>query len=44
MSEVSTQQLGNAIARLEESLAALRVEPENLLVRDAVIKRFEFTF
>jgi len=44
MSEVSTEQLGKAIARLEESLAALRAEPENLLVRDAVIKRFEFTF
>jgi len=44
MSEVSTEQLGKAIGRLEESLAALRAEPENLMVRDSVIKRFEFTF
>jgi nucleotidyltransferase substrate binding protein (TIGR01987 family) len=44
MSEVSTQQLGKAIARLEESLAAYRTEPEQLMYRDAVIKRFEFTF
>jgi nucleotidyltransferase substrate binding protein (TIGR01987 family) len=44
MSEISTEQLGKAIARLEESLAAYRADPENLMVRDSVIKRFEFTF
>jgi nucleotidyltransferase substrate binding protein (TIGR01987 family) len=44
MSEISTVQLEKAIGRLEESLAAYREEPANLMIRDSVIKRFEFTF
>jgi nucleotidyltransferase substrate binding protein (TIGR01987 family) len=44
MSELSVAQLGKAIARLDESLEAYRAEPKNLMYRDAVIKRFEFTF
>ena len=44
MSEISVSQLGKAIERLEESLAAYRAEPEQLMYRDSVIKRFEFTF
>jgi hypothetical protein len=40
MSEISTTQFGKSIARLEESLTALRAEPENLMVRDSLIKRF----
>jgi len=44
MSEISVEQLGKAVGRLEESLTAHRAEPENLMVRDSVIKRFEFTF
>jgi len=44
MSELSVAQLGKAIGRLEESLEAYRAEPENLMYRDSVIKRFEFTF
>jgi hypothetical protein len=44
MSEISVSQLGKAIERLEESLAAYRAEPEQLMFRDSVIKRFEFTF
>ena len=30
--------------RLEESLLAYQATPENLMYRDSVIKRFEFTF
>lgn len=44
MSEISVEELGKAIARLEESLAAYGQTPENLMYRDSVIKRFEFTF
>jgi nucleotidyltransferase substrate binding protein (TIGR01987 family) len=44
MSEISVAQLGKAIGRLEESLAVYEDEPGNLMVRDSVIKRFEFTF
>jgi nucleotidyltransferase substrate binding protein (TIGR01987 family) len=44
MSEVSVIPLGKAIERLEESLAACREQPEQLMYRDAVIKRFEFAF
>ena len=44
MSEVSLDQLGKAIERLRESLAASQAEPGNLMYRDSVIKRFEFTF
>jgi nucleotidyltransferase substrate binding protein (TIGR01987 family) len=44
MSEISVSQLGKAIGRLEESLATYQTEPENLMIRDSVIKRFEFTF
>jgi nucleotidyltransferase substrate binding protein (TIGR01987 family) len=44
MADLSLDQLGKAIARLEEAIAANQAEPENLFVRDAVIKRFEFTF
>jgi nucleotidyltransferase substrate binding protein (TIGR01987 family) len=44
MSDVSAEALGKAIARLEESLAAYGAEPGNLMYRDSVIKRFEFTF
>ncbi len=38
------EELGRAIERLEESLLAYRHAPENLMYRDSVIKRFEFTF
>lgn len=44
MNEISTEQLGKAITRLDESLTAYDPDPENLMVRDAVIKRFELTF
>ena len=44
MSEIDLEALGRAIARLEEALAAYRDDPADLLVRDAVIKRFEFTY
>jgi nucleotidyltransferase substrate binding protein (TIGR01987 family) len=44
MSEICTEQLAKAIKRLEESLAAYGAEPGNLMFRDSVIKRFEFTF
>lgn len=44
MSEVSVIPLGKAIERLEESLAACGEQPEQLMYRDAVIKRFEFAF
>ena len=33
-----------AIQRLAEALTALTEEPENAFIRDAVIKRFEFTY
>lgn len=36
--------LVNAIARLKEGLAAFAHDPENTLLRDGVIKRFEFTY
>ncbi len=44
MSEISTEQLDKAISRLEESLTAYRSAPDDLMIRDSVIKRFEFTF
>lgn len=44
MSEIGVGQLGKAIGRLEESLGVFREQPTNLIVRDSVIKRFEFTF
>lgn len=36
--------LVNAISRLKEGLAALARDPENTLLRDGVIQRFEFTY
>jgi nucleotidyltransferase substrate binding protein (TIGR01987 family) len=36
--------LANAIARLQEGLAALAQDPENTLLRDGVVQRFEFTY
>lgn len=44
MNELNLEELGKALTRLEESLAAYRHTPENLMYRDSVIKRFEFTF
>jgi nucleotidyltransferase substrate binding protein (TIGR01987 family) len=35
---------GGAIGRLAEALDILDAEPENAIVRDAVIQRFEFTY
>ncbi len=36
--------MANALARLKEGLAALALDPENTLLRDGVIQRFEFTY
>jgi len=36
--------LANAVARLQEGVAALAREPDNTLLRDGVIQRFEFTY
>jgi nucleotidyltransferase substrate binding protein (TIGR01987 family) len=36
--------LANALARLKEGLEALARNPENTLLRDGVIQRFEFTY
>ena len=44
MSAIDYSPLGKAILRLKEGLEALGREPENLLYRDAVIQRFEFTY
>lgn len=44
MAEIDYSTLGKAIERLKEGLEALSREPENTLIRDAVIKRFEFTY
>ena len=44
MSEVDLSSLARAIGRLEEALTAHHAEPSNLMVRDALIKRFEFTY
>jgi nucleotidyltransferase substrate binding protein (TIGR01987 family) len=44
MSEISTEQLGKAIRQLEESVDAFQAEPQDLMIRDSVTKRFEFTF
>jgi nucleotidyltransferase substrate binding protein (TIGR01987 family) len=44
MSDISLEQLGKAIARLQESADALQADPKDLMIRDSVIKRFEFTF
>jgi nucleotidyltransferase substrate binding protein (TIGR01987 family) len=44
MADISSAQLGKGIARLQESVAAYEAEPANLMIRDSVIKRFEFTF
>jgi len=38
------QSIEGAIGRLAEALNALDAEPENTLIRDAVIQRFEFTY
>ena len=43
MKALSVGELGSAIERLEESLAAYGASPQNLMYRDSVIKRFEFT-
>lgn len=44
MSTIDYSPLGRAILRLNEGLDALRREPENMLYRDGVIQRFEFTY
>jgi len=44
MSEVSLMPLGKAIERLEESLAAYAEHPDQLMYRDAVIRRFSSAF
>lgn len=44
MSTIDYSPLGRAIQRLNEGLDALRREPENMLYRDGVIQRFEFTY
>ena len=44
MSEIRLEELGRAAERLQESLEAYGREPQNLMYRDSVIKRFEFTF
>lgn len=44
MAAIDYSPLGKAIQRLREGLDALSREPENSLYRDAVIKRFEFTY
>jgi nucleotidyltransferase substrate binding protein (TIGR01987 family) len=36
--------LANAIARLQEGLETLARDPDNTLLRDGVIQRFEFTY
>ncbi len=36
--------LANALARLEEALAAIGDDPRNTVLRDGAIKRFEFTY
>jgi hypothetical protein len=43
MSERSTEQPGRTILWPEESLTAYEAEPDELMIRDSVIKRFEFT-
>ena len=44
MSQVDLSSLGHAILRLDEAVTAHRADPANLMIRDALIKRFEFTF
>ena len=44
MSEVDLSSLARAIGRLEEAVVAHSADPGNLLIRDALIKRFEFTW
>jgi nucleotidyltransferase substrate binding protein (TIGR01987 family) len=44
MSEISLIPLEKAMERLEESLAAFAEHPEQLMYRDAVIRRFESAF
>ena len=36
--------LANALARLDEALAAMNAAPQNTVLRDGAIKRFEFTY
>ena len=42
--EIRLEPFGRAIQRLEEGLAALSKEPDNLLLRDGVLQRYEFTY
>jgi nucleotidyltransferase substrate binding protein (TIGR01987 family) len=44
MIETEFGQLGRAIQRLEEGLATHRAAPDDDLVRDGLIQRFEFTY
>lgn len=44
MATIDYSPLGKAVQRLKEGLEALGREPKNTLYRDAVIKRFEFTY
>ncbi len=42
--EIDLAPLNRAIGRLDEGLTLLGGEPENSLLRDGVIQRFEFTY
>ena len=42
--DIDLAPMKSAIERLEEGLAVLAREPENTLLRDGVIQRFEFTY
>ncbi len=44
MKEVDLSSFSRAIARLEEASTAFAADPSNLFIRDAIIKRFEFTY
>ena len=43
-SQLDLSSLQNATLRLEEAWSLLQAEPENTIIRDAVIQRFEFTY
>ncbi len=43
MTDLSTSSLEKALARLDEALAMSREQPENDVIRDGVIQRFEYT-
>jgi nucleotidyltransferase substrate binding protein (TIGR01987 family) len=43
-SEVDLTPLGKVIARLREAVAAYEKDPENVVLLDSLLKRFELTF